>query len=69
MMAMESDLITADVVEAGEFPEIAQRYQVYAVPKIVFNDAVAFEGNRPQSAFVSAIEQVTRKEDAESEEG
>lgn len=67
MMAMESDLITADVVEAGEFPEIAQRYQVYAVPKIVFNDAVSFEGNRPQAAFVSAIESLTRKEDPSPE--
>jgi predicted DsbA family dithiol-disulfide isomerase len=69
MMAMESELITADVVEAGEFPEMAQKYQVYAVPKIVFNDAVSFEGNRPQEAFVSAIEQVTSKDaegDAES---
>ena len=62
MMAMESELITADVVEAGEFPDIAQKYQVYAVPKIVFNDAVSFEGNRPQEAFVSAIQSVTRKE-------
>jgi predicted DsbA family dithiol-disulfide isomerase len=67
MMAMESALITADVVEAGEFPEMAQKYQVYAVPKIVFNDAVSFEGNRPQEAFVSAIEQVT-SQDGEGEE-
>lgn len=65
MMAMESELISADVVEAGEFPEIAQKYQVYAVPKIVFNDSVSFEGNRPEAAFVSAIESVTRKEDEE----
>jgi predicted DsbA family dithiol-disulfide isomerase len=63
MMAMESELITADVVEAGEFPEIAQKYQVYAVPKIVFNDAVSFEGNRPQAAFVSAIESLKPKDD------
>lgn len=65
MMAMESELISADVVEAGEFPEIAQKYQVYAVPKIVFNDSVSFEGNRPEAAFVSAIESVTRKEGEE----
>lgn len=69
MMAMESELITADVVEAGEFPDIAQEYQVYAVPKIVFNDAVSFEGNRPQAAFVSAIESVTRQEGENDAEG
>lgn len=69
MMAMESELISADVVEAGEFPEIAQKYQVYAVPKIVFNDAVSFEGNRPEAAFVSAIEAVTRKDEENDAEG
>ena len=62
MMAIESEFITADVVEVGEFPEIAQRYQVYAVPKIVFNDSVQFDGNRPEASFIGAIESVTRKE-------
>jgi len=59
MMAVESEFITADVVEVGEFPEIAQRYEVYAVPKIVFNDTVSFDGNRPEASFIGAIESVT----------
>ncbi len=62
MMAIESDLVTADVVEVGEFPHIAQKYQVYAVPKIVFNESVSFDGNRPEAAFIGAIEAVTSKE-------
>ena len=62
MMAVESEFITADVVEVGEYPHIAQRYQVYAVPKVVFNDAVTFDGNRPEASFIGAIEEVTRKE-------
>jgi predicted DsbA family dithiol-disulfide isomerase len=63
MMAVESDLVTADVVEVSEYPHIAQRYQVYAVPKVVFNESVSFEGNRPEAAFIGAIEAVTQKED------
>lgn len=56
MMAVESDKITADVVEVSEFPHIAQRYQIYAVPKVVFNDTIEFDGARPEAAFVGAIE-------------
>lgn len=61
MMAIESKFITADVVEVGEYPHIAQRYQVYGVPKVVFNDAVSFDGNRPEASFIGAIESVTGK--------
>ncbi len=66
MMAIESDLVTADVVEVGEFPLIAQRYQVYAVPKVVFNESVSFDGNRPEAAFIGAIESVTSKGESDS---
>ncbi len=65
MMAIESDLVTADVVEVGEFPLIAQRYQVYAVPKVVFNETVSFDGNRPEAAFIGAIESVTSKDESD----
>ncbi len=63
MMAVESDLVTADVFEVGEYPHIAQQYQVYAVPKVVFNETVSFDGNRPEAAFIGAIESVTQKKD------
>ena len=58
MMAVESPMVTADVVEVSEFPHLAQRYQIYAVPKTVVNDAVEFEGARPEAEFVRAIESV-----------
>jgi predicted DsbA family dithiol-disulfide isomerase len=59
MMAIESAMVTADVVEVSEFPEMAQQYQVYAVPKTVVNDKVQFEGARPEATFLQAIESVT----------
>jgi predicted DsbA family dithiol-disulfide isomerase len=47
--------VSADVVEASEFPELSQRYQIYGVPKTVINDRVAFEGALPEERFVSAV--------------
>ncbi len=47
-MAIASPRITAECIEANEFPELSQRYQVMAVPKIVINDKVEFEGALPE---------------------
>jgi len=44
MMAVESSRVTADVVEATEFPELVQRYSVSGVPKTVVNDFVELVG-------------------------
>ncbi len=52
---MESPRITADIVEATEFPELAQRYNVYAVPKIVINGTHEFVGALPEPHFVTAV--------------
>lgn len=56
MMAIESDQVTADVVEASEYPHLAQRYRIYGVPKTVINDTVEFEGARPEAAVMGALE-------------
>ncbi len=45
----------ADIVEASEFPELAQRYNVYAVPKIVINESVEFVGAQPEPQFVEYV--------------
>ena len=52
---MLNEHVTADVVEAGEFPELAQRYQIYGVPKTVVNDRVSFEGALPEERFVGEV--------------
>jgi glutaredoxin-like protein len=53
-MAIESDLVRADMIEATEFPDLAERYQVTAVPRVVINDQRYFEGALPESAFLEA---------------
>ena len=54
-MAVESDFVTADLVEVTEFPELAQRYRVRAVPRTIVNDAGSIDGALPETDFVEAI--------------
>jgi len=54
-MALESELIRADMVESTAFPHLAQRYEVFAVPKTVVNDGASFEGALPEPLFLEEI--------------
>ncbi len=53
--AMENPLIQADMVEATEFPQLSNRYNVMAVPKIVINENVSFEGALPEPQYLEQI--------------
>ena len=54
-LAMANSHITADVVEVTEFPQLAQKYGVMGVPKVVINETHSFEGALPESAFVDEV--------------
>lgn len=54
-MAIESPRVRADVIEAMEFPALAERYGVYGVPKVVINEMTSFEGALPEEAFVEYV--------------
>ncbi len=54
-MAIENPFIRADMVEASEFPELAQRYSVFGVPLTVANDTVRLEGGAPESYYVPQL--------------
>ena len=53
--AMENDLITADAIEASEFPELSSQYRVYAVPRTVINGGAFIEGSLPENFFLDAV--------------
>ena len=53
--AMESDVITADAIEATEFPDLAERYSVSAVPTTVINGTTSIRGALPEEAFLEQI--------------
>jgi glutaredoxin-like protein len=60
-MAMESKHIIADMIEAIEFPHLANRYRVRGVPKTVVNDVVEFEGALPEEMYVDRVLSAVKK--------
>jgi glutaredoxin-like protein len=59
-LALESPRIRAEVIEASEFPELSQRYQVRAVPATVIDDKMSFAGAVSADALIDIIERVTQ---------
>lgn len=62
-MAIEFDHVTADVIEANEFPDLSRRYGVTGVPKTIINDKVEFTGAVPEAHFLAAIEQAVESDE------
>jgi hypothetical protein len=54
-LAMASDKITADMVEAIEFPQLANKYNVQGVPRSVVNEETHIEGAVPEPLFVAHV--------------
>jgi len=54
-MAMESPLVTADMVEATEFPHLSMKYQVMGVPRTVVNETVYLEGAAPEAMLLQKL--------------
>lgn len=54
-LAIESSMIRADVIDASEFPQLAQKYSVIGVPKIVINEKVEFVGAFNEDLFAEHV--------------
>jgi alkyl hydroperoxide reductase subunit AhpF len=54
-MAVASDRVRATAIEATGFPDLSRAYRVMAVPKIVINDRVQFEGALPEPEFLGKV--------------
>lgn len=59
-LAMESDLIQADMVEASEFPTLSNKYHVYGVPRTVINEDVHMEGAAPEPMLLTKIQEAVQ---------
>jgi glutaredoxin-like protein len=57
-MALVSDRVTADMVEAQEFPEMSQKYQVMGVPRTVVNEKYHQEGAAPERMIIELLKKV-----------
>jgi len=54
-MALESEMVRADMVESSEFPQLVYKYHVSAVPKVIINETVEFEGALPESNYLAKV--------------
>jgi len=59
--AIESDYITADMVESVEFPHLTHKYNVFSVPKVIINETYNFEGVLPEEEFAEEILKATQQ--------
>jgi len=54
-MALESELVTGDMVEAIEFPHVSNKYQVMGVPRTVINEDFFLEGAAPEAMLMAKV--------------
>jgi glutaredoxin-like protein len=54
-LAVESDLVRADVIDGSEFPQLAQKYAVMGVPKIIINEKIEFVGAFNEDLFAEHV--------------
>jgi glutaredoxin-like protein len=54
-LAIESDFIRSDVIDGSEFPDIAIKYNVIGVPKIVINEKIEFMGEFNEDLFAEHV--------------
>lgn len=54
-LAMVNKNIRADMVEATEFPQLAYKYNVRGVPRVVINENHYFEGALPVNLYVDEV--------------
>jgi glutaredoxin-like protein len=57
--AIESELITADMVEAIEFPHLSNKYAVHGVPRTVINEDFHQEGAVPEPMMLAKLLEAT----------
>jgi predicted DsbA family dithiol-disulfide isomerase len=60
-MAMENALVTAEMVEAMEFPDLADRFNVSGVPQTSINDGLGtVVGAAPEEYLLQEINQALK---------
>lgn len=53
--ALENDLMRADIVDSSEFPQLAVKYGVMGVPKVVINERVEFVRAVSKGLFLQQV--------------
>ena len=66
-MALENPLVSADVVEVQEFPNLGQTYGVRSVPLTVINENIRFAGAVSESELLEKVLQAGVRADTAPE--
>lgn len=53
--ALASDKVKAQIIEIGEFPQLAVKYSVQGVPRTVVNETIIQEGAAPEAMFLALL--------------
>ncbi len=56
-MALASPMVSADMVEAQEFPYLSTKYQVMGVPRTVINESTYLEGAAPEAMVLDKLQE------------
>jgi predicted DsbA family dithiol-disulfide isomerase len=51
------------MVEATEFPHLAQKYHVIGVPRTIINESITIEGAVPEETFLEHVLKAAKSED------
>jgi glutaredoxin-like protein len=65
-LAIESDRVRADMVEAVEFPHLAIKYNVRGVPRVVINETIQIEGAIPEPMLMTQLQEALKPSEGES---
>jgi len=60
-MAFYSPRVKSDMIEATEFPQLSQKYNVYGVPRTVINESEFIEGAVPEMQIIEKIKSLLKK--------
>jgi glutaredoxin-like protein len=60
-MAYYSPKVKADMIEATEFPQLSQKFNVYGVPRMVINETGSIEGAASEKMVLQKIAEVVGK--------
>ncbi len=59
-LAVESDLIQAQMVEVIEFPFLGNKYNVMGVPRTVIDETIHIEGAVPEPMLMSEFQKLLK---------
>ncbi len=65
-LAIESEHVRADAVEAMEFPHLGVKYNVRGVPRTVINETIHIEGAIPEPMLMEQLQEALKPAESES---